>query len=62
MAKLAGVPFEVQSFAQIGLGQWFRIFTGMAHIVRAFARVYPGLASIGGLWLGFNMFAPWWSV
>jgi uncharacterized membrane protein YphA (DoxX/SURF4 family) len=56
MAKLAGVPFEVQSFAQIGLGQWFRIVTGMVQIVGAFALVYPGLASIGSLWLGFNMF------
>jgi hypothetical protein len=56
MAKLAAVPFEVQSFAQIGLGQWFRIVTGMVQIVGAFALVYPGLASIGGLWLGFNMF------
>jgi len=55
MAKLAGVPFEVQSFAQIGLGQWFRIVTGMVQIVGAIALVYPGLASIGGLWLGFNM-------
>jgi hypothetical protein len=55
MAKLAGVPFEVQSFAQIGVGQWFRIVTGMVQIVGAFALVYPGLASIGGLWLGFNM-------
>jgi uncharacterized membrane protein YphA (DoxX/SURF4 family) len=56
MAKLAGVPFEVQSFAQIGLGQWFRIVTGMVQIVGAVALVYPGLAAIGGLWLGFNMF------
>ena len=56
MAKLAGVPFEVQSFAQIGLGQWFRIVTGVVQIAGAFALVYPGLASIGGLWLGFNMF------
>jgi hypothetical protein len=56
MAKLAGVPFEVHSFAQIGLGQWFRIVTGMVQIAGAFALVYPGLASIGGLWLGFNMF------
>jgi uncharacterized membrane protein YphA (DoxX/SURF4 family) len=55
-AKLAGVPFEVQSFAQIGLGQWFRIVTGMVQIVGALALVYPGLASIGGLWLGSNMF------
>ena len=56
LAKLVGAPFEVQSFAQIGLGEWFRIVTGLVQIVGAFALVYPGLASIGGLWLGFNMF------
>ena len=54
MAKLAAVPFEVQSFAQIGLGQWFRIVTGVVQIVGAFALVYPRLASIGGLWLGLD--------
>jgi putative oxidoreductase len=26
-AKLAGVPFMIQSFDQIGIGQWFRIVT-----------------------------------
>jgi putative oxidoreductase len=54
--KLAAVPSEVQLFAQIGLGQWFRVVTGVVQIVGAFALVYPGLASIGGLWLGFTMF------
>ena len=54
-AKLAGVPFMVQIFAQIGIGQWFRIVTGVVEIIGAFALVYPGLASIGGLWLGGTM-------
>jgi putative oxidoreductase len=54
--KLAAAPFEVQLFAQLGLGQWFRVVTGVVQIVGAFALVYPGLASIGGLWLGFTMF------
>jgi putative oxidoreductase len=54
--KLAAVPSEVQLFAQIGLGQWFRVVTGVVQIVGAFALVYPGLASIGSLWLGFTMF------
>ena len=54
-AKLAAVPFEVQAFTQIGLGQWFRIVTGVVQIVGAVALVYPRLASIGGLWLGFTM-------
>ena len=53
--KLAAVPFEVQLFAQIGLGQWFRIVTGVVLVVGAVALVYPRLASIGGLWLGFAM-------
>jgi putative oxidoreductase len=54
-AKLAGVPFMVQLFDQVGIGQWFRIVTGMVEIVGAVALVYPGLASIGGLWLGGTM-------
>jgi uncharacterized membrane protein YphA (DoxX/SURF4 family) len=54
-AKLAAVPFMVQLFAQIGLGQWFRIVTGVVEIVGAFALLYPRLASIGGLWLGATM-------
>jgi putative oxidoreductase len=54
-AKLAGVPFMVELFDQIGLGQWFRIVTGAVEIVGAVALVVPGLASIGALWLGFTM-------
>jgi putative oxidoreductase len=54
-AKLAGVPFMVELFDQIGLGQWFRIATGAVEVVGAVALVFPGLASIGGLWLGFTM-------
>jgi putative oxidoreductase len=54
-AKLAGVPFMVQLFDQIGVGQWFRIVTGVVEIIGAVALLYPGLASIGGLWLGGTM-------
>jgi uncharacterized membrane protein YphA (DoxX/SURF4 family) len=54
-AKLAGVTFMIQIFDQIGVGQWFRIVTGVVEIVGAFALVYPGMAAIGGLWLGFTM-------
>jgi hypothetical protein len=55
LAKLAGVPFMIQVFDQIGVGQWFRIVTGLVEIVGAFALVYPGMAAIGGVWLGFTM-------
>jgi putative oxidoreductase len=54
-AKLAGVPFMVQLFDQIGLGQWLRIVTGVVEIIGAVTLLYPGLASIGGLWLGGTM-------
>src|ERR1700679_4269633 len=54
-AKLAAVPYMVQLFAQIGLGQWFRVVTGAVEIAGAFALLYPRLASIGGLWLGTTM-------
>jgi len=45
----------IQIFDQIGVGQWFRIVTGVVEIVGALALVYPGIAAIGGLWLGFTM-------
>lgn len=54
-AKLAGVPFMVQLFDQIGIGQWFRIVTGVVEIIGAVTLLYPGLASIGALWLGGTM-------
>jgi putative oxidoreductase len=54
-AKLAGTPFMVHLFDQIGIGQWFRIVTGVVEIIGAVALLYPGLASIGGLWLGGTM-------
>jgi len=54
-AKLAGVPFMVDLFNQIGLGQWFRVVTGALEVTGAVALLIPGLASIGALWLGGTM-------
>ena len=54
-AKLAGVPYMVDLFGQIGLGQWFRVATGVVEVTGAVALLIPGLASIGALWLGFTM-------
>jgi uncharacterized membrane protein YphA (DoxX/SURF4 family) len=54
-AKLAGVPFMVDLFSQIGLGQWFRVVTGAVEVTGAVALLIPGLASIGALWLGGTM-------
>jgi len=55
-AKLAGLPYMVQLFSQIGIGQWFRIVTGLVEVSGAIALVYPRLASLGGLWLATTMF------
>jgi putative oxidoreductase len=54
-AKLTGVPFMVDLFAQIGLGQWFRVVTGVVEVTGAVALLIPGLASVGALWLGGTM-------
>jgi uncharacterized membrane protein YphA (DoxX/SURF4 family) len=54
-AKLAGVPYMVDLFEQVGLGQWFRFVTGVVEITGAVALVFPGLASIGAIWIGFTM-------
>jgi putative oxidoreductase len=54
-AKLAGAAYMVHLYDQIGIGQWFRYVTGLVEVVGAIALIYPGLASIGGLWLGGTM-------
>jgi putative oxidoreductase len=55
-AKLAGVPMMVQIFDQIGIGQWFRIVTGLVEVAGAVALLVPGLAALGAAWLGATMF------
>jgi putative oxidoreductase len=39
--KLIGVPGMVQEFAQIGLGQWFRYFTGALELSGAIGLLIP---------------------
>jgi putative oxidoreductase len=55
-AKLAAAPFMVQLFDQVGIGQWFRIVTGVVEIGGAAALLHPRLAAFGGLWLAVTMF------
>src|ERR1700726_4386483 len=52
-AKLAGVPYLVDLFAQIGLGRGFRVATSRVEVTGALALLVPGRASNGALWLGF---------
>lgn len=55
VAKLTGVPFMVDLFAQIGIGQWFRFVTGAVEVAGAVALLVPGLASVAGLSLGVTI-------
>jgi uncharacterized membrane protein YphA (DoxX/SURF4 family) len=40
-AKLVGAPAMVQEFAQIGIGQWFRYFTGILEVSGAIGVLIP---------------------
>jgi putative oxidoreductase len=55
-AKLAGAAMMVQIFDQIGVGQWFRIVTGLVEVAGAVALLVPGFAALGAAWLGATMF------
>jgi uncharacterized membrane protein YphA (DoxX/SURF4 family) len=54
-AKLAGVPMMVETFNQIGLGQWFRYLTAAVEIAGAVALLIPRFAAWGAVLLGATM-------
>ena len=47
--KLAGVEQMVQLFDAIGVGQWFRIFTGVSELVTGVLLLFPATIGIGAL-------------
>ena len=47
-AKLGGAAMMVESFGQIGLGQWFRYVTGGLEVIGAVLILIPALAAFGG--------------
>ena len=49
--KLSGQPMMVQEFGVVGLGDWFRIFTGVVEILGAAAVLYPVTTAWGALLL-----------
>ncbi len=53
--KLAGGEDMVQAFGAIGLGQWFRYFTGVLEIAGAIALIIPSLALYGSIALIVTM-------
>jgi putative oxidoreductase len=50
-AKLYGVPMLVEEFQHMGLGQWFRYFTGTLELLGAFLILAPSLAAFGAVLL-----------
>lgn len=54
-AKLAGVPMMVATFDAIGVGQWFRIVTGLVEVAGAIALLVPAVAAFGGAVLAITM-------
>ncbi|ARN82792.1 DoxX family protein [Methylocystis bryophila] len=55
-AKLAGVPMMVESFDHIGIGQWFRLVTGLIEVVGAIGLFFTATAAFSGLLLAVTMF------
>jgi len=53
--KLTGAPMMVQMFGAIGLGQWFRYFTGGLEVISAVLLLVPSLARFGALALAITM-------
>jgi putative oxidoreductase len=53
--KLAGVEMQVQLFAMIGIGQWFRYFTGLLEVTGAIALFIPAIAPYAAVLLATVM-------
>jgi uncharacterized membrane protein YphA (DoxX/SURF4 family) len=53
--KFAAHSMYVRIFEEIGLGQWFRYFTGVTEIAGAVLLLIPGAAFVGFILLGCTM-------
>ena len=53
--KIYGLPMMVQEFEHMGLGQWFRYFTGTLEVVGAVTILVPSLAAFGAVLLSCIM-------
>jgi putative oxidoreductase len=54
-AKLAGVPVMVEMFDKVGLGQWFRYFTGLLEVTGGIGLLIPRYAFHGAALLAVVM-------
>lgn len=55
-AKLIVNPMMVDIFQNIGIGQWFRVVTGLVEVSLAIALLIPRLTGLAGLLLAITMF------
>lgn len=55
VAKLAGVALFVEGFEALGLGQWFRYFTGIVEVAGATLLWWPNRQAMGAALLGATM-------
>jgi uncharacterized membrane protein YphA (DoxX/SURF4 family) len=53
--KLASSQMQVTFFEKIGLGQWFRYFTGGLEVIAAILVLVPRTAVVGAVLLGMTM-------
>jgi putative oxidoreductase len=54
-SKLASAPQMVAEFAQLGVGQWFRYFTGLVEVTGAILLLVPRMSSFGGFLIAATM-------
>jgi putative oxidoreductase len=54
-SKLAGVAAMVEEFDKVGLGQWFRYFTGLLEVMGAIGLLIPRYAFYGAALLAMVM-------
>ncbi len=47
--KLSGKPMMIEEFGTIGLGQWFRYFTGALELAGAIAILVPSVSVFGAI-------------
>jgi uncharacterized membrane protein YphA (DoxX/SURF4 family) len=47
--KLTGQPMMVAEFDTVGLGQWFRVFTGVLEAVGGVATLIPAVSVLGAV-------------
>jgi uncharacterized membrane protein YphA (DoxX/SURF4 family) len=53
--KLAGIAVMVDLFAKVGLGQWFRYFTGLLEVVGGIGLLFPRYAFYAAILLAIVM-------